>query len=649
MTIQTNLGQISGDTNWWSADNPIAVDQNYLYTASSVYDVNNGFYYDFGFTVTHTETVSLSPSVTYGNNISVPLLFTALATTNSALGQTLGWTRDTANSTGFYSTGGSTATLLPGSYVLSFHPDNSAQGQNLSFQIGVNIPSTPPPPALFTAGADTVNFNSLMPAQVAAITAGADLYHSLGGADQVWLPANGTALAPGITWDSSKVFSIGSPSSVVPPGDDGATIHSGPSNDLIDGASETNAQFGGAANQRGNVVFTNGDTVEFSGSFPNYTIKELTGGYLEIKDNRGIDGTDILKDIAFLKFDGDGTNIPAPGRELQTVSDSSAAAWLQSQHVPSAERALAVQMIHAVNNARWAANPASASSASPQYTITWSYVSDLSKLPADYVWPGVTNLEPFTAAGDANMAIADISKIFAEIHSFLPNVTFKEVNENSAADARASALGLGDVGTIRFVGFGDTTSDPVLGQAVPPGFMTNFGSQLGDIVLSRSSLGGARAFHPGHQGYEVLEHEIGHALGLGHVITKLPTIMDTGQFPPVKNYSHLDKLALQALYDAPGTGVFASLGSTASSGDAFVNLRGRRADGGTLLDDSHTTTNVTVTAPSALSNLAASSSLLVQAMASFGTDSSLIHSPISAPLSDSTAQSFLAPNSHQHG
>ena len=42
----------------------------------------------------------------------------------------------------------------------------------------------------------------------------------------------------------------------------------------------------------------------------------LTGGYLEVKDNRGVDGTDILKDIAFLKFDGDGTIISAPGREL---------------------------------------------------------------------------------------------------------------------------------------------------------------------------------------------------------------------------------------------------------------------------------------------------------------------------------------------
>jgi hypothetical protein len=245
--------------------------------------------------------------------------------------------------------------------------------------------------------------------------------------------------------------------------------------------------------------------------------------------------------------------------------------------------------------------------------------------------PGVTNLKPFTAAADANMAIADISKIFAEIHSFLPNVTFKEVNENSAADTQASSLGLGDVGTIRFVGFGDIASAPgaaIVGKAYPPGWQTNFDSQLGDIVLNWSSLGGAKAFHPGHEGYRTLEHEIGHALGLGDVTASLPTIMDAGQFPPVNHYTRADKLALEALYDALGTTAIASLGSTASSGDAA---------------------NVPVTAPSALSNLAASSSLLVQAMASFAAPSSAgAGSVLSTALNEQDSHSFLAANPH-HG
>ena len=187
------------------------------------------------------------------------------------------------------------------SVVLSHLSDSGTAGAVVGVNVGFGSIDQL---SLFTTGADTVNLKQVTTSQAAAVTSGADLYHSLGGADEVWLPPDGQALVPGISWDSSKVFSIGAAASVVPPGNDGATVHVGRSNDLIDGAYETNAAFGGAAGQRGNVVFTNGDTVEFSGSLSNYTIKELTGGYLEVRDNRGVDGTDILKDIAFLKFDG---------------------------------------------------------------------------------------------------------------------------------------------------------------------------------------------------------------------------------------------------------------------------------------------------------------------------------------------------------
>ena len=50
------------------------------------------------------------------------------------------------------------------------------------------------------------------------------------------------ALAPGITWNSTNIFSVGSSSnSVFPPGNDGVTVHSGRNKDLIDGAYETKA------------------------------------------------------------------------------------------------------------------------------------------------------------------------------------------------------------------------------------------------------------------------------------------------------------------------------------------------------------------------------------------------------------------------
>ena len=45
------------------------------------------------------------------------------------------------------------------------------------------------PPALFTSGADTVDFNSLTPSQDDAIADGADVYNGLGGGDVVALPS----------------------------------------------------------------------------------------------------------------------------------------------------------------------------------------------------------------------------------------------------------------------------------------------------------------------------------------------------------------------------------------------------------------------------------------------------------------------------
>jgi hypothetical protein len=42
--------------------------------------------------------------------------------------------------------------------------------------------------ALFTSGADIVDFNNLAPEQQLAIAGGADIYHGLGGSDVVTLP-----------------------------------------------------------------------------------------------------------------------------------------------------------------------------------------------------------------------------------------------------------------------------------------------------------------------------------------------------------------------------------------------------------------------------------------------------------------------------
>lgn len=196
MTIVKDLGQISGDSTWEKPDNPIAVDQSYLYTATSVY---SNFYYNFGFTITQKEDISFSVLVT-AQGTKVPLWFTFFIT-NSALGQTLGWNQ--ASDPAFYyidpfiTFGGDPKTppittgrlsMSPGSYWLSFHPDNGFGLKTLSFQIGVSVTALQ---VLFTPGADTVNFNALTSGQQAAISAAADrtlLYQGRGGSDTVSLP-----------------------------------------------------------------------------------------------------------------------------------------------------------------------------------------------------------------------------------------------------------------------------------------------------------------------------------------------------------------------------------------------------------------------------------------------------------------------------
>jgi hypothetical protein len=96
---------------------------------------------------------------------------------------------------------------------------------------------------------------------------------------------------------------------------------------------------------------------------------------------------------------------------------------------------------------------------------------------------------------------------------------------------------------------------------------------LGDIVLN-SSLSTPKKFATGHSGYSVLEHEIGHGLRLGDVPSDASatrrTIMDAASFPPVRDYSAVDQLALQALYGAVGTTVIPSTGAVAAtpSGDS---------------------------------------------------------------------------------
>jgi Ca2+-binding RTX toxin-like protein len=92
------------------------------------------------------------------------------------------------------------------------------------------------PTLLFTAQADTVNFNNLSPGQVLSVDQGAPLFDALDGNDKVWLP-NTTAI-PGTTksWNPATVFQGNA-------GQD--TIHGGKLDDKVDGGVGTDSIDGG--------------------------------------------------------------------------------------------------------------------------------------------------------------------------------------------------------------------------------------------------------------------------------------------------------------------------------------------------------------------------------------------------------------------
>ena len=101
---------------------------------------------------------------------------------------------------------------------------------------------------------------------------------------------------------------------------------------------------------------------------------------------------------------------------------------------------------------------------------------------------------------------------------------------------------------------------------------------LGDILLNQKYLNSPNTFVSNNtvNGYVTLEHEIGHALGLGDVTSPhLPTIMDyisPDALHPVVDYTASDRLALQALY-----------GSNASTNSA--NLQDGYIAGATVFSD----------------------------------------------------------------
>ena len=419
---------------------------------------------------------------------------------------------------------------------------------------------------IFTKDVDTFNFNQLTDTQKTAIDAAFDantidlvLYDALGGKDTITLPDASPSgglpqLTPKVAWDLSKIFHGG-------PGDD--TIIGGTLNDRIAGDADNDTITGGkgddelygspgddklsgsekpvaweAGKHDQASLAANKDSAGFIGNFADYTITELTGGYLRVQHkNGGIDGTDTIRDIGTLSFAD--KDVLATSHQFEKFT----------ARIPSGIPPAAAADINTLLALGWRWAP---DAGSTHTTITYSFARDPSGFASDYfkeVWGNnFSSIQTFIGK-DSNLAKA-ARAVFDYISSFT-NITFVEVDEAS-----------GVVGTIRFIGIANLPSGiadnlglaatldlrkdvPVPGQGGIVG--------LGDIVFDAKLVAADATFSPrapstsdASQGlsFHVLQHEIGHALGLNHASASIMTT-EEGTY---NGFQPNDVAALQALY-----------------------------------------------------------------------------------------------------
>ncbi|MBV8567043.1 MAG: type I secretion C-terminal target domain-containing protein [Methylobacteriaceae bacterium] len=147
---------------------------------------------------------------------------------------------------------------------------------------------------LFTSGSDQVDFNNLLPDQITAINAGADLYHSLDGNDVVTLPnvANYQRIGT-VTWDPAQTFVAGNGNDRITGGDGNDSILVGSGQDIIYGSPGNDTLTGGSGQDR--FDYQHGAFANFAGfSIQAPTAQTIVGGHASFQTNSGLQDTILL-------------------------------------------------------------------------------------------------------------------------------------------------------------------------------------------------------------------------------------------------------------------------------------------------------------------------------------------------------------------
>jgi VCBS repeat-containing protein len=206
---------------------------------------------------------------------------------------------------------------------------------NYPSYVWVDLGTAPATTALFTVGADTVDFTNLTSGQQSAVTAGADLYNALGGGDTITLPnanpsdASVTLAGTTTSFDLTKTFVLGDkPGDItsVTGGDGSYKIALGAGSDTVtingNGNSNITAGSGSDAitiNGAGTSSVTAGsgpETLSISGGGTLLVNGNLSGGSASIGANSTLElnGTDSGN----IAFDGVGATVKVDGLLMPT-------------------------------------------------------------------------------------------------------------------------------------------------------------------------------------------------------------------------------------------------------------------------------------------------------------------------------------------
>ena len=173
-------------------------------------------------------------------------------------------------------------------------------------------------------------------------------------------------------------------------------------------------------------------------------------------------------------------------------------------------------------------------------TITWSLMSTGVSCAAEFAGCRITALDAFMPSG----YLSEIQRAFAA-WSAVANLTFVQVADDGAAYSTATTSG-----DIRIGGHYMDGAYRTLAHAYYP--PVNFGSAAGDIHFDTSETWGIGYAGTAIDIFQVLTHEIGHALGLRHSddgsSLMAPTYNESFAGPQAD-----DIAGIQYLYGAPVT------------------------------------------------------------------------------------------------